>query len=104
MTLTIREFQGTTYRLCEQHTQLFDHAHKLYLAESGMDVIMNLLFDPKSAVWFDAVGTRIPNAQIPAQPIYQAIKAMARARGVALGLLGDGPGTHPSLDQYEANN
>lgn len=104
MTLTTREFQGTTYHFAEQHAQLFDRAHKLYLAESGMAEIMNLLLDPKSAVWFDSVGLRVPNHLIPLQPIYQAIKAMARARGVAMGLLGEGACTHPSLDEYEAKN
>lgn len=104
MTLSTRMFKDQTFHLCQAHADLFDRAHKMYLAESGMDEIMNLLLEPKSAVWFDSVGLRVPNHLIPMQPIYQAIKAMARARGVAMGLLGEGTGTQPSLDEYEAKN
>lgn len=78
---------------------LFDQAHVLYVAGAGMDEISQLYLDGTCVLYKGRTG-----AEVVTLPVYRAIKDMAKRRGIAAGLLADGPGSRPGLDAFKARN
>ncbi len=100
-----RTWDGKELELREEHGALFDKAKALHDAGGGMDEIMQLVFDRNSRIWFDRGGMRMRGCDVKVLPLYLAIKSMAQARGVAMGLLSESmPATRPELDDFEAKN
>lgn len=100
--MATRQWNGETLRLRSELAMLFDSAHGLFTAGAGLDAIMNLLLARSSPVWRDRRGRRLKGREVIKLPVYQAIKSMARARGVAMGLLTeDRPGTRPRLEDFK---
>lgn len=97
-----REWNGETLKLRARHADLFDAAHRMYDRLADFAEIMQLALDPKSAIWLDDSGQRLTGPEVIKLPLYQAIKNMARRRGVADGFLREDAGgeVKPSLDDF----
>lgn len=97
-----REWNGVTLILRARQADLFDAAHRMYQRLADFAEIMQLALDPKSAIWLDDAGQRLTGPEVIKLPLYQAIKNMARRRGVADGFLREDAGgdVKPSLDDF----
>lgn len=104
-----RHWNGVALRLRSDLADLFDRALAMYSRADRFDQIMQLVIDRNSRAWRDDSGFRICGASMVRQPIYLAIKDMARRRGEQDGFLRPGGSeTKPNLDDYltaaEKNN
>jgi len=60
--------------------------------------IRSLVMARDSAIWTDVCsGRRLLGPEVLGLPVYQAVAAVARARGVEMGLLREGQLTEPAL-------
>lgn len=103
--MKIRQWNRQKMRLRDEHADLFDQAAELAKTPGTMAQIVNLLVRKESPIYRDALGHRVEGGRAIFLDVYVAVKAMARARGVADGMLREtAECSHPSLDAFRAKN
>lgn len=95
---TTHEGKNLTLELEKDEAELFERALKMYADRSGMDTIAQLYLSAECPLYR---GRSRP--EVLDLPVYQAIKDIAKRRGLEDGLLSDRPGSKPDLDSFKVS-
>ena len=92
---TTHNKEALKLELTEAEAELFDRAEKMFFERRSMAEIGQVYLGD-SVLYRGRTG-----AEVVKLPIYQALKDMAKQRGLDDGMLSDRPGTKPSLDSFK---